>query len=188
MIVTRGKNKALQIDIPAQKSPTGKRIRRSANTTDMERAKQIEAKLLNSFKGESSMSSHSNHDKITSLKQSQQQVSLSLLMTAVRIVREEVNSQLPAQTLEIFLALVLAGGESKMKDLRIQTGLTQPSMTRNIQALGKKNRKGEAGYDLVESRRDPTCDSRKIITLTPKGLNLSNILYGVMRVNNLVNT
>jgi len=34
----------------------------------------------------------------------------------------------------------------------------------------------------------PTCDSRKIITLTPKGLNLSNILYGVMRVNNLVNT
>jgi len=49
MIVTRGKNKALQIDIPAQKSPTGKRIRCSAKTTDMEKAKELETQLLKQY-------------------------------------------------------------------------------------------------------------------------------------------
>lgn len=79
------------------------------------------------------------------------------------------NPELPTQQVTILLALMDATGPVSMADLVTATGVSQPAVSRNVAILGRGQRIGEKGYDLVEAYEDPTYRRRKLVRLSPRG-------------------
>lgn len=66
-------------------------------------------------------------------------------------VFRELNSEMPMQTASIFLMIAMKPGVHQ-RDLPDLLGLSQASISRNLRVLGKVNRQGKPGLDLVEQR------------------------------------
>lgn len=54
-------------------------------------------------------------------------------------------------------------------DLQEALGLTKGSVSRTVAALGDVNRRGEAGYRLLQVDKDPRERRRFLVSLTAKG-------------------
>jgi len=190
MIVTRGKNKNLQIDIPAKQSPTGKRIRCSAKTTDMEKAKEVEAQLLISLREENTETTSGNQTlcnatDLLSNTVNQERQSLSLLLIILEMVRREVDPTIPFQMCVTFVRVCLAG-KMQMRDLRYESNLSDSSVSRNSSALTKTHRYGKDGHNLIESIRDPRDRRRKVLSLTPEGEKLKEKLVRTIQMRDFI--
>lgn len=66
-------------------------------------------------------------------------------------VFRELNSEMPMQTASIFLMIAMKPGVHQ-RDLPDLLGLSQASISRNIQNLSKMTRQGSPGLDLIEQR------------------------------------
>lgn len=64
----------------------------------------------------------------------------------------------------------VAGNESCiMQDMASALGFSQSSASRNVAALSKMHRLGKPGLDLIVAEEDPAERRRKLLSLTPKG-------------------
>ena len=69
----------------------------------------------------------------------------------------------------VFLEVCNADGPVTFRELQDALDLTNSAISRTVQALGKTNRRGEPGYDLLKCHPDPDEGRRFIVTLTAKG-------------------
>ena len=68
-----------------------------------------------------------------------------------------------------------------MKPLQRSCGSSTASFTalsRSVNALGQRNRKGKPGFDLLYVVRDPAEGRRFLVRMTPKGMALQRQLVG----------
>lgn len=71
--------------------------------------------------------------------------------------------------------LLIASGETRegggltVTDLSEKGDFALSSASRYMKALGKKDRHGRAGEEVVSDARDPMDERRKVLRLTPKG-------------------
>lgn len=89
-------------------------------------------------------------------------------MKLVEVFRE-LNPKMALQAMTTFLYVAQNDGTGTMKELAELMDVSQGSATRNVQIFLKKNRHGEAGFDMLDYREDPEHRSRKLLFLTPKG-------------------
>ena len=80
----------------------------------------------------------------------------------------EISSTMQAQQAMCLLSVAVAPGLTA-SDMSRVTGLGLSSISRNVNALSRWNRHGEAGYDLVEQVDDPVEPRRKIFFLNQRG-------------------
>lgn len=87
------------------------------------------------------------------------------------LVRNEVDPQIPPQTLQVLLYVAAHEGAEgvPMQDLAKAVGVAQSSVSRNVAALSEWNRHHRPGYGLVEYGEDPFNRRRKLVRLTRKG-------------------
>lgn len=79
-----------------------------------------------------------------------------------------LNSEMPMQTASIFLMIAMKPGVHQ-RDLPDLLGLSQASISRNLRVLGKVNRQGKPGLDLVEQRIGSLGGKTPELHLTPAG-------------------
>lgn len=89
------------------------------------------------------------------------------------------DAEIPTQTVNTFLYVATHEG-CTMKDVADALGVAQSTMSRNVATLDRINRHHQPGLDLVRAVEDPAERRRKIISLTPKGRQLT------ARLNELV--
>lgn len=61
------------------------------------------------------------------------------------------------------------GGGMTVTDLKNQGDFAMSSASRYMKSLGKKDRHGRAGAEMVSDARDPMDERRKVLRLTAKG-------------------
>jgi DNA-binding MarR family transcriptional regulator len=81
----------------------------------------------------------------------------------------KLDPELQAQAIILFLKVAQNDGQITMVELQHWSGLATSSVSRNMALLGKINRHGESGLDLVGTFADPLDRRRKVVHLTPKG-------------------
>lgn len=110
-------------------------------------------------------------------------------VTANRVLQvldifRELDSDMPMG--EAVALVVIALGETRqdggltVTELGQRGGFALASASRYMKSLGRKNRRGEMGHEVVVDVRDPMDDRRKILRLTPKGSRL------IARMKNVV--
>ena len=72
------------------------------------------------------------------------------LFRSIEVFRE-LNAEMPMQTASMFLMVAMKPGVHQ-RDLPDLLGLSQSSISRNLQVLGNANRQGKPGLGLVEQR------------------------------------
>ena len=92
---------------------------------------------------------------------------LMAIAGAFRAMRE-IGEDMPPHRARILLALAQRPNMT-MQELADGAGVTLGSISRNLMALGEKDRHGNPGLRLVETVPDPHEPRRKIARLTPKG-------------------
>jgi DNA-binding MarR family transcriptional regulator len=80
-------------------------------------------------------------------------------------------TDIPLQHILVFCEVV-DHGEISMGEIMKLVGLTQSSVSRNVDKLGRGS-PGEPGYGLVESYEDPAYRKRKLVRVTPRGKELA---------------
>lgn len=85
----------------------------------------------------------------------------------IRILRT-LAPDMPMQQADILIAVAMNPGAT-MNDLSRATGLSQSSISRNVQAMSRIHRLGKPGLDLMEAEIDPREPRRRVIFLTSKG-------------------
>ena len=63
-----------------------------------------------------------------------------------------------------------------MADLSDLTGLAQSSVSRNVAKLAQGMSPSEPGYGLIEAFEDPYYRKRKLVRVTPRGLDFAKKL------------
>lgn len=101
---------------------------------------------------------------------------IAALIKVLETLRE-VDSELPIQMAQTLLVVAQRPGIT-IQDISKDTGLSQASASRNVQALGKWHRLGKPGFNLVEGVEDPHDTRRKIVFLTKEGRELVGKLLG----------
>ena len=96
------------------------------------------------------------------------------LVQSLRVLRS-LDDRMQLQT-AITLLLVMRFAPCRMASLRSMAGLSQASISRNCAALGKIHRHGQPGLGLIQTEEDIMDRKHKIVTLTPKGRNVMNLL------------
>lgn len=86
-----------------------------------------------------------------------------------------LSPDMPMQQADILLQIALRPGVT-MAEIQKRTGLSQSSVSRNVQALSKFHRLDKPGLDLVEVTIDPRETRRRLIFLTPKGKSFITLL------------
>lgn len=69
----------------------------------------------------------------------------------------------------IALGETQGGGGLTVTELGERGGFALASASRYMKSLGKKNRHGDPGHEVVADTRDPLDERRKVLRLTPKG-------------------
>ena len=83
----------------------------------------------------------------------------------------------PLQLLQCFLYIASSPEKgTKQEVLQDVTGLSESSCSRMVQWLGATKTDGSPGLALIRTQPDPTFWKRNILTLTPKGEQLANII------------
>ena len=62
------------------------------------------------------------------------------------------------------------GGGMTVTELGDRGGFALASASRYMKSLGKKNRHGDPGHEIVADSRDPLDERRKVLRLTAKGM------------------
>lgn len=102
--------------------------------------------------------------------------SLTVLQQLLDATREFLNTnELPSQMLLIF-AIVADRKEVPMAELGKLTGLAQSSISRNVAKLAQGESPREPGFGLIEAAEDPYYRKRKLVRVTPRGLEFAKQL------------
>lgn len=88
-------------------------------------------------------------------------------LSAVNVLRT-IDEAMPAQRIAILMYVWLHPGCS-YRHLEDATGHSNSTISRNIAALGRMDRHGKPGPDLIRPTPDPVEPRRLILTLTKKG-------------------
>lgn len=99
---------------------------------------------------------------------------LRTLSRRIEVLRE-FRATMPIQMVSVFLAVAMKPGVRQC-DLTEITGLSQSSVSRNIYALGKFDRHGKPGLDLVEQRSGIAGSKSPELRLTKAGKELAQRL------------
>ena len=97
---------------------------------------------------------------------------------ALRLFSVLDATHLPAHFIQVFL-VIGERGWCRYEEIEEELGLSNSAVSRTVMALGKVNRKGEAGFDLVRLERDPTEGRRYLVSLNSKGKALWRTLLDV---------
>jgi DNA-binding MarR family transcriptional regulator len=90
-----------------------------------------------------------------------------------------LDPDMPIQYALSFLTIARHEGLS-MGELANRLSIAQSSASRNIAALSKWHSFGREGHDLVEAHEDPRERRRKIVSLTPRGRHLLEVLRQIV--------
>lgn len=74
----------------------------------------------------------------------------------------------PLHHAQVFLA-VATRGKCTYADIETELGLSNPSVSRTVTALGPVHRTGRDGYHLLDMEPDPREGRRFLVMLSPKG-------------------
>lgn len=89
------------------------------------------------------------------------------LAQAVQVIRR-LSPDMPIQQVGILLSVAQKPGLT-MNELVKLTGLSQSSISRNVQAMSKYHRLGKPGLNLMEAVIDPREPRRRLVFLTVEG-------------------
>lgn len=94
------------------------------------------------------------------------------LSDVLDLLRDGCNDpELPAQTISMLLHVASCSEPKGILELGELTGMSRASASRVIQILGRGMRE-RSGLGYLETHEDPLNWSRKLVSLTPKGLRL----------------
>lgn len=91
------------------------------------------------------------------------------LASAIRVVREEIDTEMPAQTLQAFLEVLIEPGIAQ-RDLELKLGVTSATASRIISRLSQWERHNVPGKDVLSSRKNPLDRRYMICEPTAKGI------------------
>ena len=94
---------------------------------------------------------------------------LKRLANALDLFAQYEPTHLNLHFVQLFLAVAEHDGPCTFRHLETELGLTNSSVSRTVTALGKINRKGEPGLDVLETCPDPEEGRRNLVKLTAKG-------------------
>lgn len=90
------------------------------------------------------------------------------------------NDRLELQTMQTFLIVCIAGGETSMQEIEKQLDFGQSTTSRNVSKLGNGISMDEPGPRLVEAYEDPAYRRRKLVRLTARGHKLADDLSSIL--------
>ena len=93
-------------------------------------------------------------------------------MTRTLSEMRELYPDIPAATIQVFLAIALEPGISG-KELLDRVGISQSAVSRHLSILGEHSWRGGEGLGLIEVIEDLEDRRNKIAFLTPKGRTLA---------------
>ena len=100
-------------------------------------------------------------------------------------VFRDMNADMPMG--EAVSLLLVAQGESPdgrgltVTELSLQGDFGLSSASRYMKSLGKKDRHGRPGEEVVSDARDPADERRKVLRLTTKGMSVIGRIQSVFR-------
>jgi hypothetical protein len=92
----------------------------------------------------------------------------------------EVSPHMPVQQASAIILVALNEGSS-MKELTELAGVKQSTMSRHLIDLGRRNRRMEQGYQVIECRQDDFDMRKNRYNLTPKGHTVVNKLLDTVK-------
>lgn len=99
-------------------------------------------------------------------------VAVNKAIQVLEIFRE-LDSDMPMGEAISFLLIAQGetpdGGGLTVTELKDRGGFALASASRYMKSLGRKNRHGEPGHELVTDERDPVDERRKTLRISPKG-------------------
>lgn len=104
---------------------------------------------------------------------------LRTFLDVLEVIRRDVDDIIPAQQIAVLLVIALEPGQSQ-REVGEKVGLSQSSVSRNIDALSQQHRQGKPGHNLVVRRPDPMERRRQNLYLSAKGERL------VKRITDLI--
>lgn len=98
-------------------------------------------------------------------------MSASLTATMLRCVvsLRRLDSDMELQLLHMLLILATRSRPMLMSDLGDLTGLSQSSVSRNVQKLGERDHRGRPGFGFVEVSEDPWDHRNLLVVLNKRG-------------------
>ena len=100
---------------------------------------------------------------------------LDQLARALDVFKTLDPAQLPAHRIRFFLEIA-QHGPIEYKELEERLVTTNPSVSRNVQALSEVREDGRTGFGLVETFKDPADGRRLLVRISTKGKHLINQL------------
>lgn len=102
-------------------------------------------------------------------------MNLQQLDTALATFAQLDSTHWPNHFSRVFLAIA-ESQPATYRQIAEQLAMTENSVARTVKALGTTNRRGDRGFGLVTSSRDPIECRRFVATLTPRGERLKQVL------------
>ncbi len=93
--------------------------------------------------------------------------------------RSSIDPNIPAQMLQTFMAVAMNEGKS-LTEIAEMVSANMSTASRHLLELGERNRRLEAGYNLVARTPDPMNLRQNSYTLTPKGKLLFSSILKIM--------
>ena len=87
-------------------------------------------------------------------------------------------THLPLHFCQIFL-VVARRNQCTFQELMEELNLTNSAISRSVMAMGDTNRKGQPGFDLLDTFKDPKEGRRFLVRLSPRGKALYRQLQSI---------
>jgi DNA-binding MarR family transcriptional regulator len=101
------------------------------------------------------------------------------LLKAIELLRVLVDREMPAQAVSCFL-YVASHSRCHKTAMEEDLGFTTASGSRNTDWLSQTNRLGQQGLGLIIKEADPSNKRRVMLTLSPKGEEISKQLERIL--------
>jgi DNA-binding MarR family transcriptional regulator len=98
-----------------------------------------------------------------------ERAALAKVIGIIRAVREEIDPELPAQTLQALLEVAFEPGIAQ-KDLERKMGVASTTASRIVSRLSEWERHEVPGKDLLVSRKNPLDRRYMVVEPTSKGI------------------